>query len=75
MIKVEHNSWMCFMTQKEPNYCQQILLSEVQVYNFDHQCNEQEKNVEADALLSLMEDSLDWEIHLVAKQSKGILVH
>ena len=65
MIKVDHNSWMCFIIQKEPNHWKQSLISEVQVYNFDHQCNEQEKNVEADALLSLMEDSLDWESHLV----------
>ena len=63
------------MTQKDLNDLQQTLVSKFQVYNIGHECEKRRKVVVVDALLSLREDSLGWENHLVAEQSKGKVVH
>ena len=60
MIMVDHNSWMYFMTQKDPNDWKKILESKDQDYNFGNEINKGEKVVAVDALLSL-------KIHLIGK--------
>ena len=51
------------------------MVSEVQVYNFDHECKKGENNVSVYEILFLMEDSIDWESNLVREQSKGKVVY
>ena len=75
VVKTDHNSLRCFLTQKDINEMKQTWVSKIQAFEFDIEYVKGKNNVVADALfrrpsISLMDATENWKAILEVEYAK-----